>query len=138
MNEEVSLESIKQAYENIQYVVKRTPIQFSERLSEKYNAKIYLKREDLQPVRSYKIRGAYNLISSLTDEEKKRGVVCASAGNHAQGFAYSCAKLGIKGAVFMPEITPKQKLSKVKKFGGELVEIHLIGKTYDEASTSAH
>jgi threonine dehydratase len=133
----VTKEDIDHAYLCIKNIVKKTPLEYSDRLSKRLNAEIYIKREDLQAVRSYKIRGAYNLISSLTDEEKSRGVVCASAGNHAQGFAYSCSLLGIKGTVFMPEVAPKQKISKVRSFGGEWVEVKLTGTTFDEASTAA-
>lgn len=129
----VTKENIEKAYSVLKDIVVKTPLQYSERLSNKYDAKIYLKREDLQPVRSYKIRGAYNLISSLSDEEKSRGVICASAGNHAQGFAYACAKLQIKGIVYMPEVTPRQKIDKVRKFGGEFIKIELFGRTFDEA-----
>ncbi len=129
----LTAETIQKAYQNIKHVVNRTPLQYSARLSNKYKAKVYLKREDLQTVRSYKIRGAYNLISSLSEEEKSRGVICASAGNHAQGFAYACASLGIRGIVYMPEVTPVQKINKVKKFGGQYVQIELVGRTFDEA-----
>ncbi|RZK33638.1 MAG: pyridoxal-phosphate dependent enzyme, partial [Pedobacter sp.] len=90
------------AFETLQGVVKRTPLEFNAGLSLKYNANIYLKREDLQIVRSYKLRGAYNKISALNADALKNGIVCASAGNHAQGVAYSCKKLGIKGVIFMP------------------------------------
>jgi len=123
--------------ERLDGVVKKTPLEYSERLSKKYKAKIYLKREDLQPVRSYKIRGAYNLISSLDKDEQKRGVVCASAGNHGQGVAMSCRKLKIKGVVFMPETTPRQKVDKVQSFGDGYIKIVLTGKTYDESSKAA-
>ena len=133
----VSLEMINEAAERLAGVVLRTPLQHSKRLSERYGATVYLKREDLQEVRSFKIRGAYNKISSLTDEEKKRGVVCASAGNHAQGVAYSCAALKIKGVIFMPVVTPNQKIEKVKQFGKEFVEVRLVGNTFDEASGEA-
>ncbi|BDQ04758.1 MAG: L-threonine dehydratase biosynthetic IlvA [Candidatus Dojkabacteria bacterium] len=129
----LTAETIQKAYQNIKNVVNHAPLQYSARLSNKYKAKIYLKREDLQTVRSYKIRGAYNLISSLSEEEKSRGVICASAGNHAQGFAYACASLGIRGIVYMPEVTPVQKINKVKKFGGQFVHIELVGRTFDEA-----
>ncbi len=129
----LTAENIQKAYQNIKHVVNRTPLQYSVRLSSKYKAKIYLKREDLQTVRAYKIRGAYNLISSLSEEEKSRGVICASAGNHAQGFAYACASLGIRGIVYMPEVTPFQKINKVKKFGGQYVQVELVGRTFDEA-----
>ncbi len=123
------------------YVLKnvalKTPLQFHRKLSEKFGAEVYLKREDLQIVRSYKIRGAFNLIQSLTDEQRKRGVVCASAGNHAQGVAFSCRELNIKGVIYMPAITPKQKINQVKMFGGENIEIVLIGDTFDECQTHA-
>jgi len=128
------LKLVEEASVRLQGVSIKSPLEYCERLSQKYQAQIYLKREDLQPVRSFKIRGAYNLIASLNEEEKSRGVVCASAGNHAQGVAYSCSKLGIKGVIFMPVVTPNQKIEKVRKFGGEFVEIVLTGDTYDEAS----
>ena len=134
---EITLEQINQANDRLKSVVRCSPLEFCPRLSEKYEAKIYLKREDLQVVRSFKIRGAYNLIASLSEEEKLCGVVCASAGNHAQGVAYSCQVLGIKGTIFMPTITPLQKISKVKKFGGESIEIKLVGKNFDEANQAA-
>lgn len=121
----------------INSVVAKTPLQFHKKLSEKFQAEIYLKREDLQVVRSYKIRGAYNLISSLSDQDRKRGVVCASAGNHAQGVAYSCKALNIQGVIYMPAITPKQKINQVKMFGGKHVEIVLIGDTFDECQEHA-
>ncbi len=118
-------------------VIIRTPLILNHYLSHKYKANIYLKREDLQLVRSYKIRGAYNMISSLPAEQLAKGVVCASAGNHAQGFAYSCKKLGIKGVVFMPGITPKQKITQTKMFGEENIEVKLIGDTYDDCAMAA-
>ena len=128
---------INSAHEVLKSVVLKTPLQFSRKLSEKFGAEIYLKREDLQVVRSYKIRGAYNLISSLTQEQRQRGVVCASAGNHAQGVAVSCKQLHIKGVIYMPAITPKQKINQVKMFGGENIEIVLIGDTFDECQDHA-
>ncbi len=133
----VSVQTIDEASKRLNGVAKNTPLQFSKRLSKLYGAKIYLKREDLQEVRSYKIRGAYNLIKSLTDKEKKKGVVCASAGNHAQGVALSCASLKIKGVIFMPSITPLQKIGRVKHFGDGWVKIKLEGTTFDETSLSA-
>ena len=113
----VSVENIKQAAENLKGVAERTPLQKNLALSDKYQCDIYLKREDLQPVRSYKIRGAYNKIKSLSKAALAKGVICASAGNHAQGFAYACNLLGIQGKVYMPSTTPKQKVEKVKFFG---------------------
>ncbi len=128
---------INAAAEVLKSVVLKTPLQFHRKLSEKFKSEIYLKREDLQIVRSYKLRGAYNLIQSLTEEQRKRGVVCASAGNHAQGVAYSCRTLDIKGVIYMPAITPKQKITQVRMFGGENIEIVLIGDTFDECQTHA-
>ncbi|WP_293297624.1 threonine ammonia-lyase IlvA [Pedobacter sp. UBA4863] len=127
----------EQAFATLQGVVKRTPLEFNAGLSLKYNANIYLKREDLQIVRSYKLRGAYNKISGLTADQLKNGVVCASAGNHAQGVAYSCKKLGIKGVIFMPEITPKQKIKQVNMFGGDNIEVVLVGDTFDDCLKEA-
>lgn len=118
-------------------VVNRTPLVFNHNLSRKYGCNVYLKREDLQIVRSYKLRGAYNMMSSLPPEQLQRGVVCASAGNHAQGFAYSCKKLGVKGVVFMPIITPQQKVQQTKFFGEDFIEIRLVGDTYDDCSVAA-
>src|SRR5690606_28308105 len=126
-----------QAFATLQNVVKRTPLEFNAGLSLKYNANVYLKREDLQIVRSYKLRGAYNKISGLSADQLKNGVVCASAGNHAQGVAYSCKKLGIKGVIFMPEITPKQKITQVNMFGGDNIEVVLIGDTFDDCLKEA-
>jgi threonine dehydratase len=138
MNNRVSVETINEAAKRLEGIVRKTPLQFSERLSKQFSATIYFKREDLQKVRSYKIRGAYNLMGALTDEEKKRGVVCASAGNHAQGVAYSANELKIKATIFMPSTTPLQKVSRVKHFGGSWIEIKLIGHTFDESNAAAH
>jgi len=129
--------NVNAAAEVLKSVVLKTPLQFHRKLSEKFKAEIYLKREDLQVVRSYKLRGAYNLIQSLSEEQRKRGVVCASAGNHAQGVAFSCRTLNIKGVIYMPAITPKQKINQVKMFGGENTEIVLIGDTFDECQAHA-
>jgi threonine dehydratase len=125
------------AYERLKDVVKHTPLEYNERLSEKYECKIYLKREDLQIVRSYKLRGAYNLIAQLSQEQLDKGVVCASAGNHAQGVAYSCKKKGIKGIIYMPEITPKQKVKQTEMFGNGNVELVLTGDTFDDCLREA-
>ena len=118
-------------------IVTRTPLQFNLNLSKKYQCNVFLKREDLQIVRSYKLRGAYNMMSSLSEEQLKNGVVCASAGNHAQGFAYSCKKLNIKGVVFMPVITPGQKINQTQMFGDGNIEIKLIGDTFDDCAIAA-
>ena len=124
---------IANARERLSGVVKKTPLLQSDSLSEHYQAKIYLKREDLQVVRSYKIRGAYNKMVKLSEADKQNGVVCASAGNHAQGVAYACKILGIHGTIFMPTPTPGQKVNQVKTFGGDKVDIVLIGDTFDDA-----
>lgn len=129
--------NIDHAAEVLKGITLKTPLQFHKKLSEKFGAQIYLKREDLQVVRSYKLRGAYNLIQSLTDDQRKRGVVCASAGNHAQGVAFACNHLGIKGKIYMPVITPKQKINQVKMFGGKNIETVLIGDTFDECQAHA-
>lgn len=128
---------VKGAEERLRNVVTHTPLTYNANLSKKYDCKVYLKREDLQIVRSYKLRGAYNMISSLPADQLSRGVVCASAGNHAQGFAYSCKKLNIKGVVFMPIITPNQKVSQTKMFGDGNVEIKLVGDTFDDCAFAA-
>ncbi len=127
----------QKAASRIRTVVTKTPLIYNRNLSRRYNCNVYLKREDLQVVRSYKLRGAFNMISSLPPEKLVNGVVCASAGNHAQGFAYSCKKLGIKGVVFMPIITPNQKISQTKMFGEEFIEIKLVGDTFDDCSLAA-
>nr|MCU0375845.1 pyridoxal-phosphate dependent enzyme [Chitinophagaceae bacterium] len=115
-------------------VVRQTPLQYSTSLSKRYDAHIYLKREDLQVVRSYKLRGAYNMISQLSDAEKANGLVCASAGNHAQGFAWSCRQLQVKGVIFMPVITPRQKVQQVKMHGEGSISIELVGDNFDECA----
>jgi len=125
------------AAERLKKVVIRTPLILNQNLSRRYQCNVYLKREDLQVVRSYKIRGAYNMMSSLPEEILKKGLVCASAGNHAQGFAYSCKKLNVKGVVFMPIITPKQKVDQTRMFGEHFVEIRLVGDTFDDCAVAA-
>ena len=132
------LKGVRNASENLQGVSVLTPLVINERLSNDLNCKIYLKREDLQQIRSFKIRGAFNKIRSIdSDYLKNKILVCASAGNHAQGFAYSCNKLKIYGKVYMPVTTPKQKIERVKIFGGEYVEIILIGDNFDDAQYEA-
>ncbi len=126
-----------EAAKRLHGVVNRTPLQLNANLSRKYNCNVYLKREDLQVVRSYKLRGAYNMMKSLPLEKLQAGVVCASAGNHAQGFAFSCKKLGVKGVVFMPIITPKQKVNQTKMFGESNIEIKLVGDTFDDCALAA-
>ncbi len=131
------LKDIKSALEVIREVAKVTPLDESIRLSKQYRSNVLLKREDLHRVRSYKIRGAYNKMSSLTQEERSKGVVCASAGNHAQGVAFACHHLGIKGTIYMPSVTPKQKVQQTKMFGGDTIEIVLEGDTFDDSSKAA-
>src|ERR1700752_1242034 len=133
----LSVENIKKAAKNLEGVAMHTPLQFNYQLSEEFGCNVYLKREDLQVVRSYKLRGAYNKMISLSEIEKQKGVVCASAGNHAQGVAYSCKKLHIKGVIFMPTTTPSQKITQVKLFGKEFVEVILTGDTFDDAYKAA-
>ncbi len=118
-------------------VVTATPLQLSDRLSALTGARVYLKREDLQVVRSYKIRGAYNLLVQLSEPELAAGVVCASAGNHAQGFAYACRRLGVHGRVYVPAKTPKQKRDRIRYHGGEFIELIVGGSTYDLAAEAA-
>jgi threonine dehydratase len=118
-------------------VVTPTPLQFSDRLSATTGASVYLKREDLQVVRSYKLRGAYNLLVQLSDEELAAGVVCSSAGNHAQGFAYACRSLGVHGRVYVPAKTPKQKRDRIRYHGGDFIELIVGGSTYDLAAEAA-
>ena len=126
-----SLEGVQLAASRLNSVIRKTPWEFNKRLSELTGASIFFKREDLQQVRSFKIRGAYNKISSLSEGERKRGIVCASAGNHAQGFAFSCKKMQIKGIVYMPATTPQQKVSQVRMFGGEYIQVVLTGDNFD-------
>lgn len=125
------------ASQRLKKVVKRTPLILNAGLSKKYACKVYLKREDLQVVRSYKLRGAYNMMSTLPADQLQHGVVCASAGNHAQGFAFSCKKLNVKGVIFMPIITPKQKVNQTKMFGEDKIEIKLVGDTFDDCAVAA-
>lgn len=124
------LDNIYQAAIRLKNIVTHTPLQQNLNLSDRYEANILLKREDLQIVRSYKIRGAYNKMAQLPSDSI---VVCASAGNHAQGVAYACRVMGIKGTIFMPTTTPNQKVKQVKMFGKEMVEVELVGDTFDDA-----
>lgn len=132
-----SLDHIYVAAKRLQGVATHTPLQENLNLSDRYGANIFLKREDLQVVRSYKIRGAYNKMASLSPEALANGVVCASAGNHAQGLAYACRKMAVRGTIFMPTTTPNQKVKQVKLFGKEYVEVVLVGDTYDDAFYAA-
>ena len=128
---------IQKAQKQLEGVVQTTPLAENLNLSAAYQARVFLKREDLQVVRSYKIRGAYNKISTLSEADKAQDIVCASAGNHAQGVAYSCQLLGINGRIYMPKTTPKQKIKQDQLFGKEFVEIVLTGDTFDDTYRSA-
>lgn len=128
---------VRQAYQILKHAVSHTPLQYDRSLSEKYGATILLKREDLQKVRSFKLRGAYYAICQLSQEQLANGVVCASAGNHAQGVAYTCQELDTKAVIFMPTTTPQQKIAQVRFFGGNKVEIQLVGDTFDRSAQAA-
>ncbi|MEG2658144.1 MAG: threonine ammonia-lyase IlvA [Clostridiales bacterium] len=133
----ISLEDILRAGHDLKGVAKNQPLEINEVLSERYHCQVFLKREDLQLVRSFKIRGAYNKMSQLSKKDRDKGVVCASAGNHGQGVAFSCKTMGCKGKIFMPVTTPKQKIAQVHRFGGDCVEIVLVGDTFDESNAKA-
>jgi threonine dehydratase len=133
----IAVENVLIAHQHLKDVVLHTPLQKNEYLSEKYSANIYIKREDLQHVRSFKLRGAYYKIKKIEKEARTSGVVCASAGNHAQGVAFACAHLNIKGTIFMPLTTPKQKIDQVRMFGRNKVEIILKGDTFDDSAAAA-
>src|ERR1700758_1291954 len=133
----LSAADVDAAVERISGVIAPTPLQLSERLSAATGATVYLKREDLQSVRSYKLRGAYNLLMQLSDQERAAGVVCSSAGNHAQGFAHACRSIGIKGRVYVPRKTPKQKRDRIRYHGGDFIELIAVGSTYDLAAAAA-
>jgi threonine dehydratase len=133
----VSIEGIREAALRLKNVAAKTPLTYSHTLSKKFQCQVFLKREDLQVVRSYKLRGAYNMLSTLPPEQLEKGVVCASAGNHAQGFAYSCKKLNVHGVVFMPVVTPKQKINQTKMFGEGFIKVELVGDTYDDCAAAA-
>ena len=132
-----TVEAIEKASSVLEEILEPTPFQKNQNLSSLYEANIFLKREDLQMVRSYKIRGAYNKIRSIDPDSMQNGIVCASAGNHAQGVAFSCSKLKIMGSIFMPTTTPKQKIEQVRMFGKEYIEIILTGDTFDAANSAA-
>lgn len=128
---------IEDAAKRLDGIIRKTPLEYNITLSNRFQANIYLKREDLQVVRSYKLRGAYNMMCSIDPQLLHKGVVCASAGNHAQGVAYSCNKLNVKGVIFMPKITPKQKIQQTRMFGNGNIEIILEGDTFDDCAKSA-
>jgi threonine dehydratase len=133
----VSAEDVRAAAERLREIVVRSPLERNERLSEFVGADVWLKREDLQPVRSYKLRGAYNFIASLTDAQRANGVVCASAGNHGQGVAYTCRRIGVECRVVLPRTTPRQKRDQISALGGTQTTIVVEGHTYDDAHEAA-
>jgi threonine dehydratase len=137
LSEKMQAIDVDAAADQLKSLITRTPLIYHKRLSAQYECNVYIKREDLQPVRSYKLRGAFNKIISLTEEQRQKGVACASAGNHAQGVAYSCNFLRIPAHIFMPANTPSQKIERVKALGGPYVSINLTGDTYDEAAEAA-
>ncbi|ALE82065.1 threonine ammonia-lyase IlvA [Pseudonocardia sp. HH130629-09] len=133
----VSARDVDDAAARLRAVIGPTPLQLNPRLSDARGGEVWVKREDLQPVRSYKIRGAYNLIAQLPEADRLAGVVCASAGNHAQGVAFACQRLGVTGRVYLPGTTPRQKRDRVARLGRDAVEIRVVGNTYDEAAAAA-
>lgn len=135
---ELTAAGVEKAAEVLDGIVLATPLEHSPRLSEAIGAQVLLKRENRQISRSYKVRGAYHSIQALSESERARGVVCASAGNHAQGVAWSCARLGIKGRIYVPANTPRQKRQRIVTLGGEYVELVVVGSSYDEAGAAAH
>lgn len=135
--EEVHASDIQVAQARISSIIAPTPLQYCPRLSEQAGCQVFLKREDLQDVRSYKIRGAYYSISNLSDEQREAGIVAASAGNHAQGVAYACKSMGIKGKIFVPSRTPKQKRDRIMVHGGDMVELVVTGANFDECAAAA-
>ncbi|MDX6553750.1 MAG: threonine dehydratase, partial [Gaiellales bacterium] len=133
----VDADAVEAAAARLSGIALRTPLEQSARLSERTGARVLLKREDLQPVRSYKLRGAYNLMAQLSPDERAGGVVCASAGNHAQGVAYACRRLGANGRVFVPGTTPRQKRERIAALGGSRIEVIVVGETYEDAFAEA-
>lgn len=133
----VSAADVARAADRISAVAVRTPLTFSDRLSTLTGARVWLKREDLQPVRSYKLRGAYNLIVQIPEASREHGVVCASAGNHAQGVAFACSALGVRASIYLPRTTPRQKRERIAWLGGDSVEVRIVGDSYDEAAAAA-
>jgi hypothetical protein len=133
----VSADDVAAAAARLSAVLEPTPLQLSRRLSDRMGGEVWLKREDLQPVRSYKVRGAYNLIAQLPAPSRRAGLVCASAGNHAQGVAYACALLGVAGTIYLPRTTPRQKLDRIAALGGEQIRLSVGGDSYDDSAAAA-
>ncbi len=137
MSSPITAADIDEAAVRIADFAQQTPLEYSDRLSASTGAEVYLKREDLQSVRSYKLRGAYNLLKQLSEDELRVGVVCSSAGNHAQGFALACRTMKVHGRVYVPAKTPKQKRDRISYHGGEFIEVIVGGSTYDDAAAAA-
>jgi threonine dehydratase len=136
--DDVTKMDVEAAVEALRELFPATPLQLNEHLSARYGAQVYLKREDLTPVRSYKIRGAFNFLRKIVaDGTGEKTFVCASAGNHAQGFAFACRHFGVQGVVFMPVTTPQQKIDKTRTFGGEFITIRLFGDIFDQCYAAA-
>ena len=133
----LSPELVAQASEILGDVVEKTPVMYSQRLSDFVGVPVHLKREDMQTCRSFKVRGAYFRMSMLSEEERRRGVVCASAGNHAQGLAYACSQLKVRGTIYLPSNTPKQKRQRIETIGGDWVEQVIVDGTFDRANAQA-
>lgn len=139
-NTSVMMRGVDEAREALRDIMDQTPLSRNAFLSDRYGADIYLKREDLTPVRSYKIRGAFNFFrKAIRDADSPNlSFVCASAGNHAQGFAFACSHFEKNGVIFMPVTTPQQKIMKTESFGGDFIQVRLIGDTFDECYAAAH
>ena len=136
--DDVTNMDVEAAVEALRELFPATPLQLNEHLSARYGAQVYLKREDLTPVRSYKVRGAFNFLRKIVaDGTAEKTFVCASAGNHAQGFAFACRHFGVQGVVFMPVTTPQQKIDKTRTFGGEFITIRLFGDIFDQCYAAA-
>ena len=133
----VDADAVDEAAARLASVCRRTPLELNERLSALMGGEVWLKREDQQVVRSYKLRGAYNLIAQQQEVAHLRGVVCASAGNHAQGVAWACRTLDLPGRIYLPRTTPRQKRERIASLGGRLVTIIVVGETYDDAQDEA-
>src|SRR6478735_10017518 len=133
----VDADAVERAAARLDGVARRTPLERNDRLSALTGADVRLKREDLQSVRSYKLRGAYSFMSELDEERRAAGVVCASAGNHAQGVAFACQALGVHGRIHLPRTTPRQKRDRIAAIGGSWVTVLVEGDTYDEAAAFA-
>ncbi|NYE36749.1 threonine dehydratase [Nocardioides cavernae] len=134
----VTAQDVEAAAGRLEGVVGRTPLHRSPRLSALTGLDVWLKREDLQDVRSYKARGAYNLVVQLSKAERSAGVTCASAGNHAQGVAFACSRTGVRARIHLPRTTPRQKRERIAALGGQFVDVVVDGDTYDDAAALSH